>query len=343
MMGISFAPSSVLARERGANQVSGPVAGTVIAGPVGAVTSTVLAALLLALPVTIATARPGRAAEEGSQPTIWTSAVVTVDVMTQTGTSAARRPAAPKRAEASEGHGAAISPRAERDGVTTAPQGAGAQGEPPAQRSVAAAIVTADATTITRAGMFLLIAGGLAVAAIVRRTMFKVDTKRRHSRRRSDADLPTVIAAARRAAPPFPLPYSPGDYAGAQTRSNREPEKLDDAQWANAREDAFPGWPLLKSHIGRAYGRAAGGTPPHIVLIWNNDATPLAFVIHLLKHVFQKSEDDAHEIMLDAQKSGVAVCPLYNRIEDAEAKIAVARAQVHQHGHRLELTLLAVV
>ena len=112
--------------------------------------------------------------------------------------------------------------------------------------------------------------------------------------------------------------------------------KLNDAQWVIAREYGFPSWRLLKAHIEQASGRA--GAAPHTVLMWNDDATPMEFVVYLLKHVFQKNEDEAREIMLDTHHHGAGVCAVYNRLEDAEAKVAEARALARQHGHPLELT-----
>jgi ATP-dependent Clp protease adapter protein ClpS len=112
--------------------------------------------------------------------------------------------------------------------------------------------------------------------------------------------------------------------------------KLNDAQWVIAREYGFPSWRSLKAYIEQVSGQA--GTAPHTVLMWNDDATPMEFVLYLLKHVFQKSEDEAHEIMLDTHHHGAGVCAVYERLEDAEAKVAEAKALARQHGHPLELT-----
>jgi ATP-dependent Clp protease adapter protein ClpS len=115
--------------------------------------------------------------------------------------------------------------------------------------------------------------------------------------------------------------------------------KLSDAQWVIAREYGFPSWPSLKAHIEQVSGRAGGGTASHTVLLWNDDATPMAFVVYLLKHVFQKSEEEADQITLDVHTHGVDVCAVYDRLEDAEARIDEAKALIRQHGHPLELTL----
>src|SRR5262249_2293266 len=57
-----------------------------------------------------------------------------------------------------------------------------------------------------------------------------------------------------------------------------------------------------------------------LVLMFNDDATPMAFVEHLLQQVFQRNEEEANRIMLDTHHHGIAVCAVYDRHEDAEAK-----------------------
>jgi ATP-dependent Clp protease adapter protein ClpS/tetratricopeptide (TPR) repeat protein len=112
--------------------------------------------------------------------------------------------------------------------------------------------------------------------------------------------------------------------------------KLNDAQWVIAREYGFPSWQSLKAHIEQVSGRA--GTAPHSVLIWNDDATPMEFVVHLLQVVFLKTTDNARQIMLDTHNHGVGVCAVYDRLDEAEAKIVQARDLARKHGHPLELT-----
>jgi ATP-dependent Clp protease adapter protein ClpS len=115
--------------------------------------------------------------------------------------------------------------------------------------------------------------------------------------------------------------------------------KLNDAQWVIAREYGFLSWQLLKAHIiEQVSGRAARATTPHSVLIWNDNATPMDFVVHLLKVVFLKTADNARQIMLDTHNHGVGVCAVYDRLDETKAKIAQAMALAREHGHPLELT-----
>jgi ATP-dependent Clp protease adapter protein ClpS len=114
--------------------------------------------------------------------------------------------------------------------------------------------------------------------------------------------------------------------------------KLSDAQCVIAREHGFVSWQALKAHIEQVSGRAAMAATPHSVLMWNDNATPMEFVVHLLQVVFLKTADNARQIMLDTHNHGVGVCAVYDRLDEAEAKVAQARGLARQHGHPLELT-----
>jgi ATP-dependent Clp protease adapter protein ClpS len=114
--------------------------------------------------------------------------------------------------------------------------------------------------------------------------------------------------------------------------------QLSDAQWVIAREYGFPSWPSLKAYIEQVAGRAENGTAPYSILMWNDDATPMEFVVHVLKDIFQKSDEEAVQIVLDTDQNGVGVCAVYKRLDDAEAKVTEARNLARRHGHPLELT-----
>src|SRR5215470_7953427 len=73
------------------------------------------------------------------------------------------------------------------------------------------------------------------------------------------------------------------------------------------------------------------------VLLLNDDATPMEFVVHLLQQVFQKSANAAKHLMLDTHNNGIAVCSVFARREEATAKIAEAESLARQRGYPLEL------
>lgn len=62
---------------------------------------------------------------------------------------------------------------------------------------------------------------------------------------------------------------------------------------------------------------------PHLykVLMHNDDYTPMDFVIFVLKKFFNKSESEAHKIMLDVHNKGVGIAGLYS-FEVAETKVS---------------------
>ncbi len=56
------------------------------------------------------------------------------------------------------------------------------------------------------------------------------------------------------------------------------------------------------------------------VLLHNDDYTTIEFVIHILEDVFNKSETEANNIMLNVHLKGAGVCGIYP-FEIAETKV----------------------
>jgi ATP-dependent Clp protease adaptor protein ClpS len=71
--------------------------------------------------------------------------------------------------------------------------------------------------------------------------------------------------------------------------------------------------------------------PLYVVLILNDDYTPMEFVVHVLMKFFQKNQDQATELMLSIHKTGQAVAGTFER-EIAETKAArvIQYAQEHE-------------
>ena len=57
------------------------------------------------------------------------------------------------------------------------------------------------------------------------------------------------------------------------------------------------------------------------VLLLNDDYTPMEFVVHVLESIFQKSRQEATDIMLHVHRRGVGVCGIFT-FEVAETKVA---------------------
>jgi ATP-dependent Clp protease adaptor protein ClpS len=72
--------------------------------------------------------------------------------------------------------------------------------------------------------------------------------------------------------------------------------------------------------------------PLYVVLLVNDDYTPMDFVVHVLEKFFNKNEDEAKHIMLEVHEKGEGICGIFTR-EVAETKAArvVQYAQEHQH------------
>lgn len=56
------------------------------------------------------------------------------------------------------------------------------------------------------------------------------------------------------------------------------------------------------------------------VLLLNDDYTPMEFVVHILERFFNKTRDEATDIMLHVHRRGVGLCGVYT-YEVAETKV----------------------
>jgi len=74
------------------------------------------------------------------------------------------------------------------------------------------------------------------------------------------------------------------------------------------------------------------------VLMLNDDYTPMEFVVHVLVRFFNKSQEDATEIMLNVHQRGVGVCGVYP-YEVAETKVTQVVDFARKHQHPLQCTL----
>src|SRR5437867_4778476 len=61
--------------------------------------------------------------------------------------------------------------------------------------------------------------------------------------------------------------------------------------------------------------------PMYKVLLINDDYTTMEFVVHVLQKFFQKSFDEATQIMLTVHHKGIGICGLYPH-EIAETKVS---------------------
>ena len=74
------------------------------------------------------------------------------------------------------------------------------------------------------------------------------------------------------------------------------------------------------------------------VIMWNDDFTPMDFVVSVLVSVFKKGSQDASDIMLDVHQKGKGVAGIYP-YEIAETKVSQAMAQARSLGLPFRMTV----
>ena len=71
------------------------------------------------------------------------------------------------------------------------------------------------------------------------------------------------------------------------------------------------------------------------VLLLNDDYTPMAFVIEVLRRFFAKDPEEATRIMLHVHHNGVGLCGIYT-FEIAETKVTQVMEFSRKHQHPLQ-------
>ncbi|HEY9079105.1 ATP-dependent Clp protease adapter ClpS [Magnetovibrio sp.] len=74
------------------------------------------------------------------------------------------------------------------------------------------------------------------------------------------------------------------------------------------------------------------------VLMLNDDYTPMEFVVHILERIFNKTQEEATQIMLHVHQKGVGVCGVFT-YEVAETKAAQVMDLARQNQHPLQCTI----
>jgi ATP-dependent Clp protease adaptor protein ClpS len=74
------------------------------------------------------------------------------------------------------------------------------------------------------------------------------------------------------------------------------------------------------------------------VLLFNDDYTPMEFVVFVLEQFFNKNREDAYTIMLHVHQKGVGICGVYT-YEVAETKQSQVMDAAKSAGHPLQCTL----
>lgn len=78
--------------------------------------------------------------------------------------------------------------------------------------------------------------------------------------------------------------------------------------------------------------------PMYKVLLHNDDYTTMEFVVEILIYVFNKSPEEAIEIMLNVHHSGIGLCGVYT-FEVSETKVETVHTLAREHGFPLKCTM----
>lgn len=78
--------------------------------------------------------------------------------------------------------------------------------------------------------------------------------------------------------------------------------------------------------------------PMYQVVIYNDDYTPMDFVIEVLTDVFQMNEQKATQVMLAVHQQGKGICGIFSK-EVAETKISIVTKMAEAEGHPLQLDM----
>ncbi len=80
--------------------------------------------------------------------------------------------------------------------------------------------------------------------------------------------------------------------------------------------------------------RAQARPPKYKVVLYNDDHTPMTFVVALLEALFDKAPVEANALMLKIHRSGRGVAGVYT-LEIAETKVAIVHRSATRQGYPL--------
>jgi len=93
--------------------------------------------------------------------------------------------------------------------------------------------------------------------------------------------------------------------------------------------------PNVEENVGSETDQEVTEPPMYRVLLLNDDYTTMEFVVEVLVYVFQKSSEEAMQIMLNVHRSGVGVCGIYP-YEIAETKVETVETLARENGFPLK-------
>ena len=92
--------------------------------------------------------------------------------------------------------------------------------------------------------------------------------------------------------------------------------------------------PRREGGVATKQRRKVSRPPRFKVILYNDDYTPMEFVVAVLEQVFGKGPAQATQIMLQIHKTGLGVAGVYV-LEVAETKVATVHRSAEEHGYPL--------
>jgi ATP-dependent Clp protease adaptor protein ClpS len=92
--------------------------------------------------------------------------------------------------------------------------------------------------------------------------------------------------------------------------------------------------PRREGGVATATRRKVARPPKYKVILYNDDYTPMEFVVSILENLFQKGPTEATQIMLAIHRTGLGIAGVY--VQDvAETKVAAVHSTAEQRGFPL--------
>ncbi len=105
-----------------------------------------------------------------------------------------------------------------------------------------------------------------------------------------------------------------------------------------ADEATRPGDPRHDTALATRTRRAVQRPPRFQVILYNDDYTPMEFVVQVLETIFDKGPSEATALMLQIHRSGMGVAGVYV-LEVAETRVARVHREAESEGHPLRAGL----
>lgn len=96
--------------------------------------------------------------------------------------------------------------------------------------------------------------------------------------------------------------------------------------------------PDVREDLTTDYDEEVTEPPLFKVLLHNDDFTTKEFVVTVLVSIFNKSLDEATQLMWSVHRHGVGVAGVYP-FEVAETKIGIVKATAEEHGFPLKMSM----